>query len=1039
MQSPEIQKQLDKVFRKEEKSFFGFFIKNYRFTYLIIFASIVLGFFFLLTMPREADPEVKVPFASVLTIYPGANPNDVEELITNKLEEKIKDIDNLNKFSSSSGMGFSSIFVEFEAEADITSSMQKLRDATNQAKAQLPQESEEPIVSEINITDIPIVTYSLVGNFSDAELKEYADTLKQEFKSIKSVSRVNILGGLEKEIQVIVNQTSLANFNISLSQIINAIKSNNINLPIGDIEIDNLEYNIRAQGKYVNPENLGDIVVATYQNSPIYLREIAQINNTFKKQDTKSRIGTKEELPKNTISLQIFKKTGGNILSIVGDSQNAIKKLQENENIPASLEVLKTNDNAAYIRKDIKTLGTSGLQTMVLIIIILFIAIGFRASIITSFSVPMAFLMAFIFLAAQDMTLNGMVLFSLVLSLGLMVDNSIVIIEGINEYSNKYKQSAYKASLLSIANYKWPIIAGTMTTISAFLPMLLVSGIMGQYLSIMPITISATLFSSLFVALVIIPTLSYRFVKKKNSNNDFNHEIQILSKFKIKYEELLRKVFLNKRKRRLSLGAVWALFIIAVLIPAQGLMPIQMFPRVDIDYFVVNVELPIGSTLEQTSAIVSEIENKITKLPELDNFVTNIGTSASVGITDNQGGDGSHLASITVNLVDSGERKRASYEISQVMRDNLKSFTSAKITIEELSAGPPTGAPIEIRISGKNQDELSKALKQVKDIFSQIPGVINIKDNLEDSPGEFVFSFDQAKLNYYGLTTVSAASAVRSAVHGTKAGEVLQSGDDIDITVKYSEKEFQNVNDLRDILIFTSKGNINLAEIAKIEIKPALLSIRHKDGNNVIILRADTETGVNLTEVLATFQNKLKEFNFSNDIKIETGGEVEDIDKSFRETFLSMIVAVLLISIILVLIFNSFRQPLIIIFTLPLAVIGVIFGLLLLGMPFSFTAFIGIVALSGIVVNDAIILIDRINKNLKAGVDFTESIVESGIARMQPILLTSLTTIAGIFPLIYADELWRGFSISVIFGLMFATILTLFVIPVMFYVLCHKR
>jgi len=1037
MQEADIQSNLEKAFRKEEKSLFGFFIKNYRFTYLIILASIALGFFFLFTMPREADPEVKVPFASVVTVYPGANPRDVEELITNKLEEKIKDIDNLNKFSSSSGLGASSIFVEFEAEADITSSMQKLRDAVNQAKVQLPQEAEEPIVSEINITDIPIVTYSLVGDFSDTELKEYADVLKQEFENIKSVSLVNILGGLEQEIQIIADQTRLANFDISLAQIIDAIKSNNINLPIGEIEIDNLEYNIRAQGKYINPDNLGDIVIATYQSSPIYLREVAKIHNTFKEQTTKSRISVGRAPPKNTISLQIFKKTGGNILSIVDDSQDAIRKLQEDTNIPADLEVLKTNDNAVYIKENIKTLGTSGAQTMVLIVVILLVVIGIRASLITSFSVPMAFLMAFIFLASSDMTLNGMVLFSLVLSLGLMVDNSIVIIEGINEYANKYGQSAYRAALLSIANYKWPIIAGTMTTISAFLPMLLVSGIMGQYLAIMPITISATLFSSLFVALVIIPTLSYRFANKTSKKS--SHEIRILYKFKNKYEHHLRKVLLSKSKRRLSLGAIWILFVVAILIPSQGLMQIQMFPRVDVDYFVVNVELPIGSSMKETSQIVEKIENQIMQIPELDNFVTNIGTSASIGLTDGQGGSGSHLASITVNLTDKSERKRASYEVSQDIRESFLSFHDAKVSIEELSSGPPTGAPIEIRISGSNQNELARILFDVKNIFAQIPGVINIKDDLEDSPGEFVFVFDQAKLNYYGLTTASAASVVRNAVYGTKAGEILQNGDDIDISVKYNDKEFSSLGDLEEILLFTSRGNINLAEIANIEIKPALLSIRHKDGENVITLRANTEIGIDLAQVLAAFQVELEKLNIPNNITIETGGEVEDIDKSFRETFLSMIVAIILIAIILVLIFNSFRQPFIIIFTLPLAIIGVIFGLLLLNMPFSFTAFIGIVALSGIVVNDAIVLIDRINKNLKIGVDFVESVVEAGLARMQPILLTSLTTIAGIFPLIYADELWRGFSISVIFGLMFATILTLFIIPIMFISLSRRR
>ncbi|MBL7058566.1 efflux RND transporter permease subunit [Patescibacteria group bacterium] len=1027
--------KLDKIFRKEEKGLFGFFIFHYRFTYLIMMAVIVLGMFSIYSMPREAEPEIKVPYAMVVAVYPGANPIDVEELVTDELESKIKGLDNLNKYNSNSSLGVSSIFIEFEAEADIDESMQKLREAIDLAKQNLPGEVEDPSVSQISITDFPIVTYSLVGNYDDLDLKKYSDILRDEFLDVDSVSKVNIIGAVIKEYQVIVDQTKLANFGLSLSQIVGAIKSSNLNIPAGNIEVDSLKYNVSLRAKIKNLEDLRSIIVTTYGKSPVYLTDIAEVIDTVKSQDTLSRIGIRDSEAKNTISLQLYKKTGGNILNIVDNTQTLIDKLKKDQIIPRDLAVIKTNDNAVHIKKNLSTLGTSGIQTMIFIVLILFVVIGFRASLITSLSVPIAFLTAFIFLYANGMTLNGMVLFSLVLSLGLMVDNSIVIIEGINEYIKKYNKSRYQASVLSVWDYKWPIIAGTMTTVSAFLPMLLVSGIMGEYLSIMPITLSATLLSSLFVALVIIPTLSHRFVTEC-AKSDSEHSIteKYIESFKIIFEKFLRNLLSSKLKRGLYLSLAWALFIVAIYMPLSGRMQIQMFPKVDIDYFVINVELRAGSILEDTRKIIDQIESEIIKIPEMDNYVTNLGTSASVGLTgDDYSQDATHLATITVNLVDAKKRDRKSYVVSEAFRKQIDYIKGAKINIEELSAGPPQGVPIEVRIIGDEQESLARVAMQTEAILNNIEGVINVKDSLRDSPGEFVYTFDKVKLNYYGLDVAHVSSEVRSALYGVKAGELQIDGEGIDIKIKYANDHFSSLDQIGKLVVGNINGeHITFDQVAKLELKPALLSLSHKDGDGLISVSASLKDGVDLVGVIKEFNDKLNEYNLPQGIRIETGGEVEDIDKSFRETFMSMIVAVILIAIILVLMFNSFIQPLIILFSLPLAIIGVVFGLLVMQMPFSFTSFIGVVALSGIVVNDAIVLIDRINKNIKAGLNVLDATVDAGVSRMQPIFLTSITTVAGIIPLVWADEMWKGFSISVIFGLIFSTMLTLVIIPIMY-------
>lgn len=1041
-----IKNKLEKAFIQSEKSFIGFFIKNYRFTYLLIFVILFGGLYAIFTMPRESEPEIQVPFAVVSTIYPGANPVDVEELVTKKIEAEIKNLDNLNRYTSSSGQGYSSVFVEFDAEADLNESFRKLREAADNAQPKLPAEAENPFVSEINFNDMPIVTYSLVGNYSDLELKNFADKIKDEFENIKDVSEASIIGGLEKEFQIIVDQTKLANFNISLSQIAGAIQGSNFSLPAGNIEVDGFNYDIRVKGRFSVINDLNDIVVATYQNEPIFLRDLALIKEGSKDKKSESKIGFPGEAAKNAISLQIHKKTGGNIINIIADSDRLVEKLYSENKIPRDLIIEKTNDNSFIIRDDLRILGTSAIQTFILINLILLLILSFRGALITALSVPLAFFTAFLFLKIEGMTLNGMVLFALVISLGLMVDNAIIIIEGINEYVNDHKKSIYEAAILSVWNYKWAITSGTMTTVAAFLPMLLVSGILGQYLSILPKTISITLISSLFVALIIIPTLATRFIKIKTGNDgktrNKKRHVYISSKMQIlytKYEAFLNKILYSNKRRRQLIASAWILFLFSVAIPISGLMRVEMFPKVNVDYFVINIKLPVGSTLETTRPITAQVEELISKIPELDNYVSNLGSSASLGF-DGGSGSGEHLSSITVNLVKKNQRERTSYEITDSLRDDFKKIQGAKVSTEELNAGPPTGAPIEIRVYGDDLKKISEITTTLKNKLDEIPEAINSRDSLEESAGEFVFEIDKQKANYYGLSTVAIANTLRNAVYGSRVSSVNIDGDDVDITVKYNQDEFNNIKDLENILLFLPNGqNIPLKEVTKITLEPSLLSISRRDGQRIATISADLKKGANLQTITAQIENEIKKIDIPENFNIQIGGEVEDIEKSFRETFYSMIVAIVLIAFILVLQFNSFKQPLIIIFSLPLAMIGVILGLNLVGQPFSFPAFIGIVALAGIVVNDAIVLIDRINKNIKDGILFEEAIIQAGLSRMQPIFLTSITTIAGIFPLIYANEIWRGLSLTVIFGLIFSTFLTLIIIPTIYAGVCRKE
>jgi HAE1 family hydrophobic/amphiphilic exporter-1 len=402
--------------------------------------------------------------------------------------------------------------------------------------------------------------------------------------------------------------------------------------------------------------------------------------------------------------------------------------------------------------------------------------------------------------------------------------------------------------------------------------------------------------------------------------------------------------------------------------------------------------------------------------------------------------DSRNKATITVNISEKNERERTSFDIAEELREEIKNTQGAELKVNEMAAGPPSGAPIEVRIFSNNSKTLSEYSEKVMKYFESVDNTINIETSLSNATGEFVFSIDRQKANYYSLNTSAIASTVRNALSGTTASTVNLNDEDIDIVVKYAQEDFTNIDDIKNLLIINQKGEeIPLKQVTNLNLKPSLLAIEHKNGNQIATVTAELKKGANLQKITQTFKHEVGAYNLPDNSYIEIGGETEDIEKSYMEIFYSMIIAIFLIGAILILQFNSFKQPLIILFALPLAIIGVILGLFAIGQAFSIAVFIGIVSLAGIVVNDAIVLIDRINKNIKDGLEFTEAVIEGGIARMQPILITSITTIAGIAPLIYANEMWRGLSLTIIFGLIFSTALNLIIVPILYTSLCRKN
>lgn len=1026
----------------ELSNFWSFCIHNFKLTLVLIVATVGVGVQSYLALPQESTPEIKVPIGIVTTSYPGVNALDIEKLITDEIEKETESLDNLDKITSTSSEGISRITVEFEADADIKDSIRELKDAVDKAKPSLPDEANDPIVTEVSFSDRPIVTFSLVGNFTYEELKDIADIIQDELESISGIDEARILGERKREIHIDINREALEGYRISIDNISQAIRSFHLNFPIGSILTDDLSYQVRLEGEFKTAAEIRNIPIASRDGTPIYIRDIAKVSERLAKETVYNRLSIDGSKPLQTISLSIYKSTGANVIQIVDKVKMELEKMQ-GELVPSKedgLTIQVTNDTSEFIRDDFNALAKSALQTIVLIFFTLLFALGTKEAIIASIAIPLTFLITFIVLRASGNTINNVTLFGLVLGLGLLVDTAIVIMEGIHESVHKKKMSPTDAALDTIKTYKTPLISGTATTVSAFVPMYLMSGITGQFFSYIPTTVTAVLISSLIVSLTISPAIASKLVKEREEHQK-KHFIErakdrLVSYLSGKYTRLLSYLIHGRWTRVMLVIICFFSFLSAMALPITGIVKTESFPLADVNFFNIEVEAPEGTKLEKTNRIVKEVEKELLKDPMILNFVTSVGggSIARTGSVGSASTSNSHTAAITVNLVKKEDREIKSYDISSKYRKLFEKFTDAEVSIAELRGGPPQGAPVEVRIFG---DDLKAAGKIADDMRAEIEklGGVQIKDSIDIGTGQFVFYPKIDKINRFGLTTQMVAGTLRNAVFGREVADIVRDGEEIEIWVRYDwgkEEKPLTISQIENIEIATPSGQyIPAKELADVRLEPSLLSLNHRETDRIVTVSSEAgEKDPN--DIFRGLEKMMETYNLPDGFRVEMGGQTEDVQQSFDDLQNALSLAIILIALILVLQFNSFSQPFIILCTLPLSLIGVFYGFAFLQLKLGIAAFIGVVSLAGIVVNDAIVLIDRINNNRIRGMTINEAITEAGPARLQPILITSVTTVFGILPLTLTDEFWLGLGSAIIFGITFSTVLTLVVMPCLY-------
>ncbi|PIR88160.1 MAG: hypothetical protein COU10_00595 [Candidatus Harrisonbacteria bacterium CG10_big_fil_rev_8_21_14_0_10_45_28] len=1023
-----------------------FFLRKSSFTILVLIALLVFGVSSILTIPRESSPEVVVPIAIVSTIYPGASSADIEKLITDKIEDTLSSgLEDVKKITSTSAESVSSVVVEFNASADIDKSIQSTKDEIDKIKSDLPEDALDPSVIQIDFANQPILMVSVSSDLPVTEFIELSNQLVKEIESIKGVSKVVKSGVRDREVQIIVRQETLKKFNLRLTDVLWAVQSANNALPIGSIQMNGTEYALRFNGDITDPTQIQDIAILNNVGEPIYLRDVAFVSNGVSKNNTFSRISESGSDPTQALSLSIFKKAGGDITRINDAVNTRLEELKST--ILKGTTVLTSYDIGEFIKRDLKNLSLTALQTILLVMIILLLTLGWREAVLAGFSIPVSFLIAFIGLKLSGNTINFVSLFSLILAVGILVDAAIVVTEGTHERIKLYP-ARRQAAAATIREFHWPLTSGAMTTIAVFAPLFIVSGITGQFIASIPFTIIFVLLASLFVALGLLPLFASLILRKKDGNDKFSRKQEFYTrKLQSWYKSKLEAFIGNKRKEHLFYLSVTVLFIISMAMPFTGLVKTVFFPAENSEFLFLEIEKPAGTVLGETDLTTRQIEEILQADPRVDSFITTVGSNSPFtgGIVSSGSGNGK-ISNITIILKD--DLSDTSQKISDDLRIALAQIKSAEIRISEMSSGPPTGNAITLRFLGEDLNALEKTAARAAIILKDIPGTINVKSSSADDNLEFVLTIDRAKASEVGMSATSIAGTLRTAIQGQTTTTIKTgTGDEIDVELKLDlnprfitphDTTRANIDQLQNLEILTPVGPVLLGSIVDFSIQRSPTAINHEDQKRIVSVTSSLTEGAISADILSAFDEKISQLDsplLQDGVELKIGGEQEDINQSFKDMGIALIIGILLILSILVLQFNSYRQAFIIIAIVPITLIGIFFGLFITGKTVSFPSIMGFIALAGIVVNNSIILIDKMNTlRIERPNDSIKNIVlEGATSRLRPILLTSLTTVIGIIPLTYASALWSPLAFAIIFGLSFAVVITLWLVPTMYY------
>ena len=1073
---------------------------------LFLFITIA-GLVFYRAIPKESFPETEIPSIAVNTVYPGVSPTDIETLVTRKIEEELNTISGLKELTSTSVEGYSSIIAEFETSTNMDEALRKVRAKLVVARREIPSDAEDPAMFEFSMSDAPVMQVNIAGGYGLVRLKELGEDLQERIEAIPAVLRVDLRGGLEREVKVEVNLAKLQYYNVSFDDVLSAIRQENVNIPGGSIDVNGVNYLVRVDGEFDDPSVVGDLVMTTVGGRPIYVRDVATVEFGFSERTSFARL---DEEP--VVTLDVVKRSGENIIATAAAVRAEIDAMRPL--FPPSTVVSITSDMSADIGDMVSSLQNNIISGLILIVGVLLFVLGLRTSIFVAISIPTSMFLSFIVLWALGVSMNMVVLFSLILALGMLVDNAIVIVENIYRFMEEGwdRRTAAKKATGEVAG---PVIAATATTLAAFTPLLFWPGMAGQFMQYLPLTLIVTLSSSLFVALVIVPTLCSLFLDPESSRprrlsrrarvlllvlagltllsvgvaNPLTAGLFVVTAAALwllhaKVLDRIGKAFMAggfprlvgwyERRLRWALdhralvltGSVLAL-VGTVMIYGRFAAPVEYFPE-DIPpaTVYVAVEAPVGTAAEVTDGYARRLKAElagIAGLEDAETVVTTVGSGGGGGgFMDGGGPSGPEAGRITVSMTDYQDRRFDVFATLADMQEQVgRDLAGAEVQVDKVTEGPPSGPPVNIEISGEDPVLLEELANRAVDLIEGAPvysRLVGLESDMDDARPELRVEVDREKASLYGLSTNDVGFVVRGAINGLEAAKYRTGNDEYDIVVRLREEDRRELTDLNELTAFADGVQIPLLSVADWTVSEGYSSIRRKDMDRVATVSAEVAAGYNSNAVRGEVEALLAEFAAAlpPGYALAFTGEQEDQQEAQEFLVTAFMMALMLIALILVTQFNSVVKPLIILSSVIMSTIGVLIGLLVFQMPFVIIMTgVGVISLAGIVVNNAIVLIDYIDVlRRRDGLNRREAVVQGGKTRLRPVLLTALTTALGLVPLavglnfdffgLFASlspELfwggeqaawWGPMAVAVIVGIIFATFLTLILVPVLY-------
>jgi multidrug efflux pump subunit AcrB len=1085
----------------------------------VFFLVIILGIFGFISyqdIPKEQFPDIVIPTILVNTVYPGTSPGDMENLVTRPLEKNLKSISGVKKITSSSVQDFSAIAVEFNTDVDVADAKRKVKDAVDKTKNDLPNNLlQDPQVMEIDISEIPIMQINLSGDIDMVKLKKYADLVQDRIESFKEITRVDIIGALDREIQINVDMYKMQAAAVSFTDIENAVSRENVTISGGTIDTKGMKRSIRVDGEFKNMETIRNIQFKSGSGAIVRLTDIAEVLDTNKDRESYARLDGK-----NVVTLNVIKKSGENLLNASDQIKTALDEFKKDK-FPSNLNITITADQSKFTRSTLEELNNTIIIGFILVTIVLMFFMGLTNALFVGLSVPLSMALAYIVMPELGYTMNMLVMFSFIFALGIVVDDAIVVVENTHRiyHQNHGTMDIVQAAKYAAGEVFAPILSGTLTTLAPFFPLVFWPGIIGKFMHYIPVVLIITLFASLIVAYIFNPVFAVTFMTHSEEGVKVNkkkifiisaavalfsgifyasesygianflmflaisillHNLfgeKVLLRFQKRfipaimniYERLLRRS-LRGRTPYFLFGGMFAFLIFGIIITRASGLKVVSFPVSDPQYIYTYITLPVGSQVEVSDSIASLVEKRVRNVvgdhnPDVESVIANVALGASENKFDRS--VTAHKAKVTLSFVQYSLRTGPPTVVYlDKIRDAVKDIRGAQITVDQNQMGPPAGGKaVNIEISGDNLDELIAVTAKFKTYVEalNIKGIEQLKSDFDETKPELVIKIDRERANREGISTGQVGMEIRTAVLGKEISKYRDGEDQYSIQLRFSKDVRENINKVLNSKITYRDMNtgllrqIPISAVAHEEYVNTYGAITRKNVKRVITLASNVLSGYNANEINKKISDAMPGFKKSDTIDIRQTGEQEDQKEVASFLGKAMLLSLFLILFILISQFNSTSKPTIILAEVLFSIIGVLMGYVIFGMTVSVVMTgLGIVALAGIVVRNGILLVEFTDVLKSRGYKTREAIIQAGKTRITPVLLTATATILGLLPLAIGLKInfttlftelnphiglgsditsfFSPLAWAIIFGLSFATFLTLVMIPVMYYI-----